>query len=67
MPLDPPAGGVVLAVDALGVGLGKDVDAVPGSLGDLGSRDAGVEPKRHGGMPEVERDLRQRRFAVAPR
>jgi hypothetical protein len=33
-----------VAVDATGVDLEQDINAVPGSSGDLGSRDAGVGP-----------------------
>jgi hypothetical protein len=36
--------GAVLAVDAVGVDLEQDGDAVPGPAGDLGGRDAGVQP-----------------------
>ena len=34
--LDPPAGGVLLAIDALGVDPQQHMDAVPGPLGDPG-------------------------------
>ena len=41
---DALVGGVGLAVDAVGVDLQQDCDAVPGAAGDLGRRDPGVEP-----------------------
>jgi len=41
---DAVVGGVGLAVDAVGVDLKQDGDAVPGAAGDLGRRDAGVQP-----------------------
>jgi hypothetical protein len=49
-----------LAVDALGIDLEKDVEAVAGPLGHLGSRDAGIEPKGHARVSELIRDGRQR-------
>lgn len=42
--LDPPPGGFLLPVDALGVHLEQDVDAVPGPRGHLRGGDAGVQP-----------------------
>src|ERR1035438_2494841 len=53
-------GYLVLAVDALGVDLEQDGDAVPGPLGDLGGRDSPVEPCRDAGVPEVVDALGQR-------
>jgi hypothetical protein len=42
-----------LAVDAVGVDLEQDPDAVAGAAGDFGGGDPGVEPWGHGGVPEV--------------
>jgi hypothetical protein len=42
---DALVGGVGLAVDAVGVDLEEDGDALPGVAGDLGGRDAGVQPQ----------------------
>ncbi|GAA3473649.1 hypothetical protein GCM10018965_082020 [Nonomuraea roseola] len=39
---------VLLAVNALGVDAQQDVHAVTSALGDLGSRDARVQPERDG-------------------
>jgi hypothetical protein len=44
---------VDLAVDALGVDLEQYGDALPGPLGDLGGRDAAVEPAGDAGMAQV--------------
>jgi hypothetical protein len=46
--LDAPPSHVVLTVDARGLDLQQDVNAVPGPFGDLGGRCSGVEPPRHG-------------------
>ena len=43
----------VLAVDALGVDLQQDIDAMPSSRGGLGWRGAGVQPQRQAGVPYV--------------
>lgn len=58
--LNAPLGYPVLAVDALGVDLEQYGDAVPGPLGDLGGRDAAVEPggdARMVGFPDVAQEL----------
>jgi hypothetical protein len=44
---------VVLAVDAVGVDLEQDGDAVPSAPSGLGCRDIGVEPQRDGGVAQV--------------
>ncbi len=41
---DAPVGGGGLAVDAVGVDLEQDGDAVSGAAGDLGGGHAGVQP-----------------------
>lgn len=48
---DTAPGGVFLADDALGVDPQQYGDAVPGPLRYLGCGHAGVEPRRHGGVP----------------
>jgi hypothetical protein len=45
---DAAPGYLVLAVDALGVDLEQDRDAVPGPLGDLGGRGRGPWPDPEG-------------------
>ena len=50
---DAPPGSVLLAGDALGVDLQQHRDAVAGPLGDLRRGHAGVEPRRHRGVPQV--------------
>ena len=50
---DALVGGVGLAVDAVGVDLEQDGDAVAGAARDLGGGDPGVEPQRHGGVAQV--------------
>ena len=62
-PRDAPAGGLLLAGDALGVDLQQHREAVAGPLGDLGRRHPGVEPRRHRGVPQVVRPARR---AVTP-
>jgi hypothetical protein len=57
---DAPLGYMVVPVDALGVDLEQDGDAVPGPLGDLGGRDAPVKPGRDTRVPEVVDALGQR-------
>ena len=52
--------GVVLAVDAVGVDLEEDGDAVPGPARYLSRRHAGVEPQRDGGVAQVVGAARQR-------
>lgn len=42
-----------LAVDAVGVDLEQDGDAVAGAAGDLGGGDPGVDPQGHGSVAEV--------------
>jgi hypothetical protein len=54
-------GNVVLPVEALGVDLEQDGHAVTGPLGDLGGRDAAIEPRRDACVPEVVRAACQRR------
>jgi hypothetical protein len=44
---------VLLAIDALGVDTEEYVNAVAGALGDLGGRDARIEPGRDGRVPQV--------------
>ena len=51
--VDALVGGVGLSVDAVGVDLEQDGDAVPGAAGDFGGRDAGVQPQGDGGVPQV--------------
>jgi hypothetical protein len=46
---NPPVGGIGLPVDAVGVDLEQDGDAVPGAAGDLGRGHPGVQPQRDGG------------------
>lgn len=58
---DAALGDFVLAVDALGVDAQQDLDAVAGPLGDLGRRDAGVEPAGQAGVPQVVDALGERR------
>src|SRR5439155_14112603 len=48
-----PVDGVGLAVDAVGVDLEQDGDAVSGAAGDLGGRHPGVEPQGDGGVAQV--------------
>ena len=50
---DALAGGVSLAVDAVGVDLEQDRDSVPGAAGDLGGGHPGVQPQRHHGVRQV--------------
>src|SRR5271165_5279602 len=50
---DALVGGVGLSVDAVGVDLEQDGDAVPGAAGDFGGGDAGVQPQGHGGVAQV--------------
>src|ERR1017187_6793531 len=50
---DALVGGAGLAVDAVGVDLEQDGDAVPGAAGDFGGRDPGVQPQGHGGVAQV--------------
>src|SRR5258708_39731387 len=51
--VDALVGCAGLAVDAVGVDLEQDGDAVAGAAGDLGGGDPGVEPQGHGGVAEV--------------
>ena len=44
---------VSLAVDAVGIDLQQDGDAVSGAAGDFGGGYSGVEPEGHGGVAEV--------------
>ena len=50
---DALVGGVGLPVDAVGVDLQQDRDAVPGAAGDLGRGHPGVQPQRHRRVPQV--------------
>ena len=50
---DALVGCVGLAVDAVGVDLQQDRDAVPGAAGDLGRGHPGVQPQRHRRVPQV--------------
>jgi hypothetical protein len=50
---DALVGGVSLPVDAVGVDLEQDGDAVPGAAGDLGRGHPGVQPQRHRRVPQV--------------
>ncbi|MEU5785013.1 hypothetical protein [Micromonospora lupini] len=52
--------GVVAAVDAVGVDAEQDGDAVAQPPGDLGRRDAGIQPER-GRVPQVVGPADQRR------
>ena len=42
-----------LAVDAVGVDLEQDGDAVPGATDDLSGGHPGVQPQQDGGVPQV--------------
>ena len=44
---------VGLAVDAVGVDLEQDHDAVPGAAGDLGGRHPGVQPQGCGSVAQA--------------
>ena len=50
-----------LAVDAVGVDLEQDGDAVAGAAGNFGGGDPGVQPEGDGGVPQVIRAAGQRR------
>jgi hypothetical protein len=50
---DALVGGGGLAVDAVGVDLQQDRDAVPGAARDLGGGHPGVQPQRHCRVPQV--------------
>jgi hypothetical protein len=50
---DALVGGVGLPVDAVGVDLQQDSDAVPGAAGQLGRRHPAVQPQRHRRVPQV--------------
>jgi len=45
--------GVGLPVDAVGVDLEQDGDAMPGAVGDFSGGYPGVEPQRDGGVAQV--------------
>ena len=49
-----------LAVDAVGIDLQQDGDAVTGAAGDLRGGHPGVEPQGNGGVPQVIRAACQR-------
>jgi hypothetical protein len=57
---DALVGGGGLAVDAVGVDLEQDGDAVAGAAGDLGGGHAGVQPQGHGGVAQVVGSAGQR-------
>ncbi len=61
---DALVGGVGLPVDAVGVDLEQDGDAVPGTAGDVGGGHPGVEPEGYGGVTQVEGAATQRRPAL---
>ena len=48
-------GELVLADDAFGIDPKQHVDAVPGPLGDLGGKDAAVEPRGQACMAQIVR------------
>ena len=50
---DALVGGVGLPVDAVGVDLEQDSDAVPGAAGHLGGGHPQVEPQRDSGVAQV--------------
>jgi hypothetical protein len=53
-------GGGGLSVDAVGVDLEQDRDAVPGAAGDLGRGHPGVQPQRDAGVAQVVRAAGER-------
>jgi len=55
---------LLVAVDASGVNPQQDGDAVSGSAGDLGGRDACVEAKGDAAVPQVVGAGRQRRCGL---
>ncbi len=61
---DAPVGSAGLPVDAVGVDLEQDGDAVPGTAGDLGRGHPRVEPQRDGGVPQVIEVAAQRGLAL---
>ena len=61
---DALVGGVGLPVDAVGVDLEQDGDAVPGTAGDVGGGHPGVEPEGYGGVTQVVGAATQRRPAL---
>ena len=44
---DPGVGAGTLSLNALGVHTQEYVNAMPGTLGDLGGRDTRIKPQRH--------------------
>jgi hypothetical protein len=58
--LDPLAGDVLLAVDAMHVDGLQDADAVPSSCGDFAGRGARAQPEGQGGVPQVVRPAGER-------
>ena len=58
---DALVGGISLPIDAVGVDLQQDGDAVPGPAGDLSRGDPGVQPQRHRRVPQVIRAAAERR------
>jgi len=59
--LDPLAVLLNATVQTLGVDPEQDLYGLARPLGDVGRRDASVEPGRHGGVPKVVRPLGQGR------
>ncbi|GLW99599.1 hypothetical protein Misp02_36860 [Microtetraspora sp. NBRC 16547] len=59
--INPPVGDLLLAVEALGVYAEEDIHAMPGPFGDIGGRDAGIEPEGDSRVPEVVRPLAEGR------
>jgi hypothetical protein len=55
----------ILAVDALRVDPEEDIHAVSCPFGDLGRRDAGIQPKRNDRVAQVVRAFGQRRGTLA--
>src|ERR1700720_2515770 len=58
--LDPLAGDVLLAVDAMHVDGLQDADAVPSPCGDYAGRGARAQPEGQGGVPQVVRPQGER-------
>src|SRR5215813_5540621 len=58
---DPVVGGLLLAVDAVGIALQQHRHAVPEPPGSFGGRDAGIEHQRRARMPQIVRAPGKRR------
>ncbi len=52
--VNPGVHPVAVTIEALGIDLEQDIDRVPGTFGDVGRWDAGVEPERHPGVAHSE-------------